>query len=302
MASDGLWLAVANKDTIDRPAPQADGLPEYGLPAIPAFDTLSSLSVAVTGHEYLFDSLVVVDEIRVFIPVVSISTEYRLYLRDVDNDLLTYIVLPTVEVGENVVLSGSRYITGSRRLRVILAAQDTGSSTVISGDWRYDGINNNNPPAVSGFNVNQQNTIVRIDKLDLGATDRTAELAGIVSGSTARFVQANNLGRFQEFTMTAAGVDIGDYFEFSVVLDGAGDALVIGNACNVTIDVPVAAPTEYFQLDDYWLTNPPYASVTGFKTLGGVEQPSQENNAFGVDIRVTPHLASPDWDIASYSG
>lgn len=109
---DGNWLAIANKDTTQRPAPQAVGDPEYAMPDTPSMVDLDDLVEVVMGNTYTFQESGWLAQARVYVPnstnhlfnvqVINVSTGGNLVYETQDSalspDAWNIISIPKVVV------------------------------------------------------------------------------------------------------------------------------------------------------------------------------------------------------------
>ena len=77
---DGGWTMVSNKDTEERPSPQPLGDPKYGFNNNETYIENSNASVVYSGQQYTFKKSGWIERIRVRIPELSATTNYRFIL------------------------------------------------------------------------------------------------------------------------------------------------------------------------------------------------------------------------------
>lgn len=300
---DGEWTMWANKDTVDRPAPQPNGNPLYTLGDTPAFSELSVTNVVYSGQTYTFTESGWLKTIRVWIPELTSDTNYRFIIADITdpiNPIIRVIEEPVLQENAwSVIAIGESVVSAGTVLRVYIDALNSGSSTNVSGGWGYDGTGTVDP-ASQRWSRAANNVTIQISKTDLDSVDRTTELLGITANTTLRFVDTVAPENNWEFRATGDAVDIGTSVQVPVTVVGANGTIGIGDACTVDIDIPIAQPTKYSEIIDQWLVQPSFATVEGYLEIGGV--PSVvPNNAYGVDIQFQPAYVSPDWDFVATS-
>lgn len=303
---DGDWTMISNTITSDRAAPLPVGDPEDNTPVEPIMATASDTSVVWTGHLYSFTKSGWVTHIKVYIPELSANTKYRFLIIDETNPsvpLVTVIEEPvlvadawtTIGIGATLILAG-------QKIRVVIDAINSSSSTPTVGEWTYNGTANSGAPSTGGWNRHNNDTVVRIDKTDLAAADRTANLLAMDAGSTIRFSDDVTPAIFREFITTADAVDQGTYIEFATILINSVGNITVGNTSDLAGDTPTPSPTQYSDLAAYWPGNlPSFSTIEGFKYYDGVAQASQNNILFGVDITFQEGALSPDWDVVAIS-
>lgn len=304
----GPWTMVANKKTTDNPAPQPSGPKENTLPDIPAWVTNSNASVVYTGQKYVFNQGGWFSSLRVWVPELTADTHYRFVI--VDNTDPTNPVVGVIEepvLNENdwtTIAISNKVVQAGAEFYIYIDALNSGGSTPFGPfGWTYGGVSQGANPALSQWNTNNQNTILRVDKTDLDSTDRTAQLLGIIAGSTITISLTANPNIFRTYNVNLNPVDAGSAVSFNdVTLADSAGTIGVNDITTITADIPIAQATEYVQLTNYWPGNQPsWATIEGIKQFDGVDQPGNTDNAFGVDIAFTPATISPDWDYLSYS-
>lgn len=304
---DGPWTMVANKKTTDPAAPQPTGPKETTLPDVPGFETVSNGSVVYSGHKYVFSQGGWFGGLRVWVPEVTASTNYRFIvvnITDPDNPITTIIEEPVLKPNEwTVVAFSNAIVVAGAEYLVYIDALNSGSGTVVTGGWLKGPVDNNVNPADQAWNTNTQQTILRIDKNDLDSVDRTSELLGIQAGSTIQFSLTDDPNNFIVYNINQSPTDGGAAIIFGnvVVADSSG-TIPIGEPTTMLADVPIAQTTEYVRLLNHWSTNDPtWATIDGFLQFDGVDQPGNLDTAYGVDIAFTPGELSDDWDFLAYT-
>jgi hypothetical protein len=186
---------------------------------------------------------------------------------------------------------------------IYLESQNFGSTTQVTGGWIYGGQDNVAAPAISQWNRNNANNILRIDKTDLDTVDRTTELLGIIPGSTIQFVDTVTPTNQVAYLTLASPVDQGTYIEYSVSLQSQAGLIGTGDATTMTADIPVAQPTKFDFQTDKWLTDTPtWAAIQSFLQYDGVTQPVDPNLGYGIDITFQELSQSADWDLIALGG
>ena len=304
---DDGWLMNAKRDTTERAGVQPLGTSKYIYLDVPSWSQDSSLARIYSGHVYEFIDGGWISQIRVWVPAVTVNTTYRVVIIDItdtENPITTVIEDPNLaSAGWTVISSGKRIIQKAQRFLVYLDSINSGSDTVVTGGWRYDGESNQGAPLTSGWNKNNINSVLRISVTDLDSTNRTSELAGIISGSQIQFAQTNDADKYFVFRVRENPVLVDSHYEYAVTLidEGAGGVDDDG-VSTMTANVPVAQETDFVRMDGYWPTNNPiWGTVEGFLQLDGVDQPGQEGNGFGVDVSFQRAIVPVDWDLAAHT-
>ena len=140
----GTYTSVANKLTLDPPAPQTIGDPAYVLPDpwVNA-STASNVSVVDCTHAYLFSETGYIQRVRVHVPAVGPNINYRLVIVDVTipgAPITTTVENPNVSAGvwSTIALTNSPVGPGSNLL-IRLESLNSSATTDIDGGWTYQG-------------------------------------------------------------------------------------------------------------------------------------------------------------------
>ena len=304
---DGDVTAVANKLTLEKPAPVTDPAdPEsYGLPTYTP-TTESNVSVVVSGNTYTFAQDGWVKELRIWVTDLTATTNYRILivdLTDPTSPVTTTIEEPVLTADAwKIIALLNKTITAGSVFRISIDALNTGADTNISGGWAYQGPTQAGAPFLQNWTQDNQRTSFRIDKTDLDGTDRSTELEGVIPETSISVVETANVGNTVSYRV-ATVVDSGTFMTFGVVLQTETGIITTGAVCTLDIDIPIALATEYAQELLVWGTPPSWAtSVEGFLEYDGVDQGVPTTNAYGVDILFEPASVSEDWDIVSFTG
>lgn len=304
---DGDFTLVANKPTLEKPAPVPDpndpestGLPD---PWVGAFQQANT-SVVVSGQTYTFSQAGWIKELKVYVTELSATTNYRIVILDTTNPetpVTRVIDDPILVENEWKVISLLNLALGAGTvLTISIDALNSGSDTSVDGGWIYQGSTQTGAPPPQNWTVDNQRSTFRIDKTDLDGTDRGTELEGVIPETTIAVVQTDNTGLTSAFRVNSV-IDQGTYMEYIVVLQAeTGGGVQAGAVTTVEIDIPISLATEYAEETAVWGTPPSWASsVSGFLAFDGVDQGVPTTNAYGVDILFQPASISEDWDIVS---
>lgn len=303
---DDGYLMVSNKETSDPAAPDKIGSPTFDQPDPQIFVINANNSVVYSGSLYDFTETGTAEQIDVLTPTLTSSTNHRILIIEnpgSGNEKVAVIEEPVLIEGQwSTIAVGNRPVVIGTRWLVILDALNSGSSTPVTGGWRFDGVDNNNAPATQGWNRNNLGNVVRIDKIDLDSTNRETELLGVIPGSIIRISETAQPANYEEYIVTSAATDSGtDVTWQTEISDAGGPGLTNGMTTTINIDIPIPQSTDYTQTDDWWLTNQPsWANISGYLAFDGVEQ-SVPNHAFGVRLKFQRLILSDDWDFAAFT-
>ena len=302
------YIAIANTETTDNAFPQNVGAPVRTYPDPAPFLTAANTSQVRSGHNYTFIADGLIQRLYVWVPELTPDVRYSIVIIndpngtpsarriDLENASLKLDAWTTVEVGSVLYTAGAEVL-------VYLEAQNFGSTTQVTGGWISEGQDNVAGPALQGWNHNNAQNIVRIDKTDLDTVNRSAELLGIISGSTIQFVETAAPTNSRTYLVLATPVDQGSYIEYSVSLQSSAGIIPNGNTSTMTADIPVSQSTEFGFETDKWLNDSPtWATITSFLEYDGVPQAPSINTGYGIDVQFQELTQSPDWDLISISG
>ena len=299
---DGLTTAVANKLTLDKPAPVPTGTPTFSLPdPWVGHTTQSNVSVVASGQTYTITQNGWVKQVRIQVPDIGPNVGYRLVILDITdpaNPVSTIIEAP-LEVldGWSVVALLNQGVIIGQVFSLSLEANNSSASTDVDGGWLFQGNTQTGDPVAQAWAIDNQQTTFRIDKTDLDGTDRSTELESVIPESTILVVDTVNSGNNATYRVTAV-FDFVTYMDYSVTLQSQAGVIPPLSVTNVEIDIPVPLATEYDEETGVWgAGDPAWATVEGFLFFDGVNQAVDVGNAYGVDLEFEPAIVSPDWDI-----
>lgn len=299
------WLMVANTETTDYPAPTPIGDPAWTLPDVPAWDADgSNASVVYTGHFYQFLSNGYFRGLRVWVPTLSGSTNYRFVIARNPNSLNpTYMVIEEPVLNEDdwtVLAVDTVLVLAGEELLIYIDALDTGGTSDFGPEqWLKIADSNATVPASGEWNFNQNRSVLRINKIDANLNDWALTLNFIPNTVITLTDTVVATDQMQVRTIGAAR-DQGAYWEYDItILSEIGGGIVPGEATDIFAEEPVASPTAYKQDTAYWGPGitPSWAGITGFKQYDGVDQPGNSDTAFGIDIAFQELSKSDDWDV-----
>jgi len=306
-ARDGNYLAVANKQTTDRPAPQPIGPGTFLMPDAPVWSTLqytgsvfSGMHIAVPAGQ-LFE----LQQVRVWIANISPDAHYQVVLYDAVNDVFS---LSNTVDGDVLDAPGwlsipvdPVFVTEADDFFVLVHNSNSAGTTDYNHPWvRAGNTNSDADPGAGNWSQNNISTRIRISDTDDDAVDRSAELAAVVPGTIIQMQDEADLNAYYQYEVIAT-TDSGTHYVFDVVLldTGASGAPTIGLRQQAYFEVPIAAPTDYVVLTNHFLNEP---DIAGYLSFDDVVGGADTDDGYGIDVFLQEFTASPDWDIAAVSG
>jgi len=306
--NNSTYIAVANVATEEYPFPTEVGgvVPIY--PPDPPFATFQNSSQVRSGYYVTFTESGEVRALQVWIPEVTVDTHYTIVsIEDPNGATPQSSRLPLentdLTAGEwNTIGIGSKLFAAGAEILLYLESDNYGSTSQVTGGWISEGAQNVGAPPAQNWNHNNANTILRIDKTDLNATDRSAELLGIIAGSTVQFVETAIPTNLRTYTVLAPPVDQITYVEYSVSLSASTGLIPDDEVTTMTAEIPVSQPTKFVFEADKFLTNPVFAAIDSFLQYDGVTQAVDPNNGYGINFNFQQLAQSPDWDLILLGG
>lgn len=306
------WLMYCVNRTQERAAGLPDGVAETTLTNTPGFVTQNNVSQVSSGNTYTFSRAGWVRRIRVWVPTVAGTINYRILVTDVSDPLfpiqriyplpaLTANTWSDVSIGQFIVVAGTS-------LQIELEALNSATSVTFTGGWTSRNASNATP-VTSQWTRNSGNNRLRFDDQDLALTDRSAELLTVIAGTVITITQDSDLSRFREFIANEPATDQGSYVEIDNVSQtetGPGGTPQNNEPCTCEFVVPTAAPTEYSENNGYWANpanQPGFVNVQGFLRFGSpINIPGSFQNSYGTDLEFQPGAVSEDWSFMALSG
>jgi len=292
VSRDGEWTMVANKVTTDRPAPQPLGSPTFLYNGLGG--TTSQLAKDITfGQRYIVGTLMQLEGLRVY---TIAGNEYAVYT------ILDPLGTPIVELAlefeadttgwQNLPISPSLLFPGTVFDLLAVVREPDPTPTIFTGNWDYQTPQNLTVPGAGEItHANGTPAIMRVNKTDNDAGDRSAELATLAVGDVIQYDQPNG-GRYSIQSITDSGAYIS--FGVSPAVQSAPDGVTSFGFETVT-----ATPITYFQDAGYWAFTA--GAIQGLLQIeDGV--PLINDTAYGVDLYVQEYTASEDWDVLALSG
>ncbi len=307
VVQDGKWTMVSIRSTCERPAPQTIGDPVASPDPDPTWVEQNFTGLVRSGNTYTLTKSGWMTKVGVWVPEVIPTVRYRVViLSQVPGGVVQTTVLDNSApiAGQWTLLSaGATPVVVGTIISVVLEVENSSATTSVTGDWRNDGIENNVCPSARWWNRNNQQNVIRIDKIDLNAADRTSDLLSMVPGTTVVLSQLNTPAKFFSYTILST-TDNGDCVSYDVTLDSTGgggpDEL---SETTMNAEVPVSQPAKYVEELDYWLTGQPsFATAKGFLELDGVLQVGREDDVFSTIVEFQEASVSDDWEMMAYNG
>lgn len=300
-----LW--IANQPTADEPRLTISEPPDFTLSDTQPFTINTASSVIESGQRYDFTDSVVATEARVWVGTVTPSTVFRLYIVDNTNPANPIIdireLLNPIENNWTLVQLGNLIINEGSQFLIFLQTINSSSDTVFSYGWGFDGVSQSSPPADTRWNKNNQSSVVRVDNDDATSTDRSAQLAAVIPGSTIHITKNSDPTVFELYLVNDSTAGAG-FFEYGTTLQSSNGTISTSDITELLFTIPIPASAEY-AIDTAWTwsTNlPEWADINGILAFDGVGQAGQDEFAFGVDISATPVYKPDGWDLKATTG
>ena len=277
------------------------------IPDTVTFTEAAFTGVVHSGVEVTFTEPGEVRKVELYVPELTSTTHYRAVLINITdpNNAIAEVIQDPLLVEDDwaaVSLRNSIVKVGAK-FRLYIDALNSGSDTVVGGDWGYSGTENTAAPATQSWNRRGQDDVLRIDKTDLDSANRTTDLMSIQAGSTIQFTQVGDSRYADIFHVVSDPSDLGTYINFNVLRDayGISGSVQQGESSTIIATIPIAQSTKYSESVGYWGgAQPSFATAVGYLALDGQVQTT--TNAFGLRFDFQALNVSEDWDLQSYSG
>jgi len=288
------YLAIANKTTVERPAPQRVGEP-FNIYQGTIGSTTATAKQVIFGNKYSFLENVFFEGWR--INVVA-GNRYTVYLvRDPDGEnIISQIIQFVAQSSGWVNLSAQSLIINAGNTYAVIAAvtEPTIVPITFNGNWNISQPQNITVPTSGQITQPRSDPgLLYINNIDNAVVNRSAELGSLEIGDVIK--TGTNTWAIQSVSVQAG------YFIF-----GVSPALL-----NVNIGIQnfifeeTSEATLTYPLDpNYWALNPsPIATMEG---LLGIDIPYQDiipdTTAYGIGVLLQTLVTSADWDIQAFSG
>ena len=290
---DGNWLAIANTDTDERPAPVEIGETGWQLPDTPTWATISVTATTIwVGTRCTPVGAEKLTKLRIW---GRPGFLYNVYLvKDPTGtpqlNLLTASFKPPFEGWHTASVPTEIFGPGEAfdAVMTISVDPDSLSPTEFDSTWDYIKQTNQSAPAAGQIiHATKALDVLSIHKTDNAAADQSTDLAGVADGSTIRIGST---------IWTVLGViDQTSYIDF--IVTPAAQSTASGSN-TVEFSTPASASLSYVRIATYWNGDPEFegvGSTTGYDNL------TTTTNAYGIDMELTPVAFSDDWDLLAYS-
>ena len=284
------WLAIANKQTEDRPAPQPQGEAAWYYSPDNMTTEQATAKTIIFGNRYTWPTNGYLNKYRIKVAAGDHYVVYTVY------DPLG-VAAVTVEADFVATTTGwvefglpQTIITAGTTFDLIVKVNEPDPTpTVWVDQWDYDTPNNPAPPA-SGEIIHANSAVTVLSVHYTSQTiDRTADLQALTVGD---IIDRNN----SSWAIQSIS-DQGTYINFGISPgvqdspDGVGD---------VSFETVTATPISYGREVDKWLGD---ANASGLYIADGAyEDIVPDDNAYGVDLEIQQAYVSPDWDLQSNLG
>ena len=284
------YLAIANKNTGDRPSPQPAGAAFFVYDGAAPTSSITAKQLTV-GQRYTLQQDAFLNAFRIY---TVTGNRYRVYA--VTDPLGTPIIkelLSAFEAGSTgwqtfavdqvIGLEGDVF-----DLYVAMEEPDP-TPTVWTGNWGYDTPNNPGAPGAGVIqHANQDLANLRVAKLDNDGGDRAVEIAALTPGD---IIEALGV----RWAVQTAPSDQGTWFLIAVA--PASQATPDG-VTQFSFEVVEATPITVVADADYWLG---LASIVGrYQIDGGAWVESEDQ--YSIDLQIQALTLSEDWDLLSVPG
>jgi hypothetical protein len=287
MVRDGDWLMIANKDTLDKPAPQAVGNPAYVYAGASPTDAITAKELK-TGQQYAFPTALYLTGWRAYTVAGNV---YRAFIvSDPDGvgeitELLSWEAITTGWVEHSI--APIIYPEGTTFELWLAIAEPDPTPTVFSGDWLYLTPPNPAVPAAGQIIQSDKEPASLLINVADQSTDRGTELRGLTIGDV--IVGPGGLRwAIQVITDNTTWIDFTVAPAQQDTPDGVG---------TFTFETVIATPITTVLDSDYFLGND---DVSAYYIIDN-GTPVATQDAYGIDIQVQEANISPDWDMAAVS-
>ena len=301
VVTDEGWLAIANKLTTERPAPQPTGDPTNAIELSPLFppaftDQTINSSAVLWGQRYTYDMDGYFNRIYWYISDGNVGNEIELWLvTDPTGTPRLQVLVPNfvIKAGDegdwNVFSVGQRLVTAGSSFDIVALMWPTTSQQTWVGNWDYERKNGNPDQGKAWHQSGSNQDILRFHQVDENDVNQDANFQLLGPGSTISMAASGF-----EWTIVDINKITGSVWECQVEpASRAGE-----DNSNFTFTYFGAADMEYVRQDNYWASVPQVEGL--FSADGSYPQVLEDNNLYGIDIEFQEALISDDWDLLSY--
>lgn len=286
------WTMVANKTTTDYPAPLPVGDPFYAYQGNNGIEYPINAKQIIFGNRYTSINTNKFLSFRIY---TNIGYNYDVYIvEDPQGSKIIYPVInftaenegwAELNVNPLFILPGTEFD--------IVAIKDEKEPIVTTwqGNWNYTTPNNASTPNSGQIShANKLTNELRIHKTDNDGIDQSANLLSMSIGDKIKSPDIEwNIQNI---------IDRGVYISFEILPETQSS---LDGVKIFTFETVTPAELKYISDDDYWLSS----SIQGkgiFIADGNYNDIVEDDNAYGIDIKVQQLELSPDWEILAYSG
>ena len=288
MVLDGGWTMICiNEDgTTDKAAPEDTGIEQWitdGIGGLTFVGDTDSGTVYITGQNYNNWPQGYIQAIRFWTPENSGDFSYEVWYRDnLRTRQLIAAFVPTV-VGWQT-FNYARLIAPGTSFDVFVVVRSVTMANSFNGFWQTK--NENGNPGEGEANFQNDETIIRVSNIDENDVDQETNLGLVETGGTLSFAG---------LTWTITLVDIrGSHVRYTLTPNlgrPEEDKYTLSFSWGSTDPVPFVRDANFYSGT---------AQISGYEgsSLGSL---TTTQDAYGIDLLVTPATVSPDWDIVSPS-
>jgi hypothetical protein len=288
---DSDYLMIANKETIDRAAPQKIGEVFTVYQGAGLNETPTLAKQIIFGNRYTVTINAFAVGYRVDVVAGNVYTVFTVF-DPLGTPIVRQELIFTAEITgwREVAIQAEIIKIGSVFDLVCVVQEPDPTPTTFTGDWNYTTPQNSVPPAVGVIVQARGNPqLLQVNTTDFNGGDRTAELATLTVGD--QIDGANSSWAIQAIT------DNTTWFDFTVAPASIGAPLGVQL---FTFETVVPTPITTGEDLDYWLT-----SIFNGQGLwiadGDYDSIVPNDSAYGTDVFIQQADISDDWDLMSIS-
>ena len=304
LTRDGDWTMIANTTTTDRPSPQSIGVAERDTENTVFTDVTGPTDVVKMVHRYTMLQSGWMQGLWIKVPSYDVDSFARLEFINETTGKTTVKNNILLQSGEWVLIGADDVIVLKDEVfRIEFSFYNANSSNAITGGWLVS-VSPTGGATVAGELIitdTKTPTSIQYNYEDLDGTDRQTELDGVTVGSIIDIVETGDSSRYIECKVTAVDDTPATGVIFTVTTLDQNKDVRDGNVTTNTINVPITAPTHYYEASiDRPTNNPSWATITSELYWDNVTQ-NVTNSAFGIDLQFQEASVSSDWDLVALS-
>lgn len=291
MSSDNGWTMIANKDTDDRPSPQAVGDSRY------LYEIDNLIITGATGKQLVYG-------MQYSSPVPYWVSGYRINVVAGNN----YEVILIIDAGGanevKFINNFTAEVTGWRDFGLVPKPENSGTTyqilaivhqpdptpITLTRNYNYTKTNNATSPIIGQItHANKDLSSLLINYTDNDSNNNEAMLTGLTVGDFITI--AGTQWSIQNILYLSTYVD----FTIAPARQSVGNGIT-----EVEFETTIPTAISYGEDESYWSGNTNINGVFGIDT--GWEDAILDDSQYGVDILVQEAYISPDWDFISTAG